>query len=166
MAQGAFAYMVKPITRPQFQAIIEKLQYPDLADPSAVSVVAQPALTAPVILLAEDNQANIDTISGYLESRGYHLILAENGQQALDFARAKCPNLIIMDIQMPGMNGLDAIRCIRNDQQFVDVPIIALTALAMPSDRATCLAAGANEYLTKPIKLKQLVLTIQKLLSR
>lgn len=66
---------------------------------------------------------------------------------------------------MPGMNGLEAIRQIRNEQKFIDIPIIALTALAMPSDRTTCLAAGANEYLTKPIKLKQLVLTIQQLLK-
>lgn len=165
MAQGAFAYLVKPITRSQLQVIIEKLQYPNFVDSQIGCVTIQPALERPVILLAEDNQANIDTISGYLESRGYNLILANNGQQALDFARAKCPNLIIMDIQMPGMNGLEAMRCIRHDPQLMNIPIIALTALAMSSDRATCLAAGANEYFTKPIKLKQLVLTIQQLLS-
>ncbi|BCL35454.1 PAS domain-containing protein [Nostoc sp. MS1] len=166
LAQGAFAYLVKPITRNQLQATLDRLQSPENTNSLAVPVVAKPALKAPVILLAEDNQANVDTISGYLESRGYDLIFAENGQQAIDFAKQKFPNLIIMDIQMPGMNGLEAIRSLRNDPQFVNVPIIALTALAMPSDRAACLAAGANEYLTKPIKLKQLVLTIQQLLKQ
>lgn len=142
---------------------LKKLQDPERVDLPATLIPK--TLTIPVILLAEDNQANIDTISSYLESRGYEMVLAENGQQALDFAREKCPDLIIMDIQMPGMNGLEAIRQIRNEQKFIDIPIIALTALAMPSDRTTCLAAGANEYLTKPIKLKQLVLTIQQLLK-
>lgn len=163
LAQGAFAYLLKPITRPQFQAIIEKLQYPKGVDLPGTPIPT--TLKKPVILLAEDNQANIDTISSYLESRGYEMVLAENGQQALDFVREKSPNLIIMDIQMPGMNGLEAIRQIRNEKKFIDIPIIALTALAMLSDRMTCLAAGANEYLTKPIKLKQLVLTIQQLLK-
>ena len=64
------------------------------------------------------------------------------------------------------MDGLQAMRCIRNDQQLIHVPIIVLTALVMPGDRQTCLAAGANEYLTKPVKLKQLTATIQQLLER
>lgn len=164
LAQGAVDYLVKPITRHQLQTTLERLQYPEQANSLAVPVVAKPTLTAPVILLAEDNQANIDTISGYLQSRGYDIILAENGQQAINLATEKSPDLIIMDIQMPGMNGLEAIRHLRNEPRFLDMPIIALTALAMPSDRTACLAAGANEYLTKPIKLKQLVFTIQQLL--
>ncbi|NEU80355.1 response regulator [Nostoc sp. UIC10630] len=105
-------------------------------------------------------------MSGYLESRGYHLILANNGQQAIDLVKVQRPDLIVMDIQMPEMDGLEAMRRIRDDRQFVDIPIIALTALAMPGDRETCLVAGANEYLTKPVKLKQLALTIQQVLAR
>ncbi|HEY9827548.1 MAG TPA: response regulator, partial [Stenomitos sp.] len=69
-----------------------------------------------------------------------------------------------MDIQMPGVNGLDAIRAIRQEDAFRDVPILALTALAMKEDRERCLAAGANEYLSKPVKLKQLFTTIYQLL--
>ncbi|BAT55932.1 two-component hybrid sensor and regulator [Nostoc sp. NIES-3756] len=164
LAQGAFAYLVKPINRSQLQATLDRL-HPDNTSSLAMPVVAKPALKSPLILLAEDNQANVDTISGYLESRGYELIFAENGKQAIDVAKEKSPDLIIMDIQMPGMNGLEAIGSLRHDPQFVDVPILALTALAMTSDRDACLAAGANEYLTKPIKLKQLVLTIQQLLN-
>jgi CheY-like chemotaxis protein len=80
-------------------------------------------------------------------------------------AKTECPDAILMDIQMPGMDGLEAIQYIRELKRFVDVPIIALTALAMPEDRDRCLQAGANHYLSKPIKLKQLALTIQQLLQ-
>ncbi|MEH2128970.1 PAS domain S-box protein [Nostoc sp.] len=166
LAQGAFEYLVKPITRAQLQVTIEKLQHPARFNSPNLIVVPEVFLDTPLILLAEDNQPNIDTMSAYLESRGYHLILANNGQQAIDFMRVERPDLIVMDIQMPGMDGLEAIRRIRNEPQFVHIPIIALTALAMPGDRETCLAVGANEYLTKPIKLKQLVTTIQQLLGR
>ncbi|QLE41905.1 PAS domain S-box protein [Nostoc sp. C052] len=166
LAQGAFEYLVKPITRAQLQVTIEKLHASARFDSPNLIVVPDVILDTPLILLTEDNQANIDTMSGYLESRGYRLILANNGQQAIDLVRVQRPDLIVMDIQMPGMDGLEAMRCIRNDQQFLHIPIIALTALAMPGDRETCLAAGANEYLTKPVKLKQLVATIQQLLGR
>jgi PAS domain S-box-containing protein len=123
----------------------------------------QPNSQPPLILLVEDNQANTDTISCYLETRGYRLILATNGQEAIDLVQSQLPDLILMDIQMPGMDGLEAIQHIRANGQ-AQVPIIALTALAMSGDREKCLAAGATEYLTKPIKLKQLAVTIQHLL--
>ncbi len=166
LSQGAFAYLVKPITRNQLQATLKKLQYPQCSDARDLIVVPKPDPKSALIMLAEDNQANINTMSGYLESRGYRLVVAKNGQQAIDIALNQRPDLIVMDIQMPIMDGLETIRCIRNHQQFVNVPIIALTALAMPGDRETCLKAGANEYLSKPVKLKQLVATIQQLLQR
>ncbi|QIR41086.1 PAS domain S-box protein [Tolypothrix sp. PCC 7910] len=166
LAQGAAEYIVKPITRQQFQATLEKLQYNPRHDSKALIVVPQPAVNSPLILLADDNQANIDTMSGYLESRGYRLILAKNGQEALEFAKSQQPDLIIMDVQMPVMDGLEAMRHLRQERQFDHVPIIALTALAMPGDRENCLDAGANEYLSKPIKLKQLAVTIQQLLGK
>ncbi len=120
---------------------------------------------SPLVLLAEDNEANILTISSYLEAKGYRLILANNGQEAIALAQSQHPDLILMDIQMPGMDGLEAIQHIRHDPNLVDIPIIALTALAMQGDRDRCLAAGANDYLSKPIKLKQLTTTIQHLLA-
>ncbi|WP_062295712.1 PAS domain-containing hybrid sensor histidine kinase/response regulator [Nostoc piscinale] len=166
LAQGAFEYLVKPITREQLQATINKLRNSPVSAAQNLNLSSEAALANPVILLVEDNQANIDTMSGYLASRGYDLIFANNGQQAIDLVKVQRPDLIVMDIQMPGMDGLEAMRRIRGDQPFVNIPMIALTALAMPGDRETCLAAGANEYLTKPVKLKQLVVTIQKLLER
>ena len=164
LAMGAFEYLVKPITRAELQAILRNLQYPILPESTAL-IVPISAGEPPLILLAEDNLANLDTISGYIESRGYRLIVAKNGQQAIDLAQAYRPNLIVMDIQMPGMDGLEAMRHIRAEGQ-THVPIIALTALAMPTDREKSLEAGANEYLTKPIKLKKLVTTIEQLLSQ
>ena len=119
----------------------------------------------PLILLAEDNQANVDTMSSYLESRGFSLILASHGQEAVTLAQTHHPNLILMDIQMPGLDGLAAIQRIRQDPALVNVPIVALTALAMPGDQEKCLAAGANEYMSKPIRLKQLAIVVQRLLK-
>jgi CheY-like chemotaxis protein len=116
-------------------------------------------------LLAEDNAANIATFTSYLEAKGYRILLATDGQQAINFAKAERPDLILMDIQMPIMDGLEATKQIRLDPSLVNIPIIALTALAMEGDRERCLAAGANEYLTKPIKLRQLNTTIQQILT-
>ncbi|MBN3880146.1 MULTISPECIES: PAS domain-containing hybrid sensor histidine kinase/response regulator [unclassified Nostoc] len=118
----------------------------------------------PLILLAEDNPANIDTFSAYLTSCGFRLIVATNGQEAINLAQQQ-PDLILMDIQMPGMDGLEAIRQIRADCTLTNVPIIAVTALAMAGDRDKCLAAGATEYLAKPVSLKQLKTMIQQLLT-
>jgi PAS domain S-box-containing protein len=118
----------------------------------------------PLILLAEDNEVNILTFTTYLEAKGYRVRLARNGTEALELARMEKPQLILMDIQMPGMDGLQAIRRIREDDELKETPIIALTALAMPGDRDRCLAAGANEYLAKPVHLRLLVERVTALL--
>lgn len=99
-------------------------------------------LESPLILLAEDNEANVSTIVAYLQAKGYRLTLAKNGEEAVAFAKAAPPDLILMDIQMPVMDGLEATRQIRQDPTLANVPIIALTALAMAGDRERCLAAG------------------------
>ncbi|MBP0012559.1 MAG: PAS domain S-box protein [Roseofilum sp. SID3] len=130
------------------------------------SAPVQPVQSAisPLILLAEDNEANIITVSNYLRAKGYRLKVAKNGQAAIDMAQKESPDLILMDIQMPHVDGLTAIEHIRQDPDMVQVPIIALTALTMEGDRERCLAAGADLYYSKPIRLKELVLSIQKLL--
>jgi signal transduction histidine kinase/CheY-like chemotaxis protein len=120
---------------------------------------------ASLILLAEDNEANISTFSSYLTAKGYRIILAENGQEAIDLAQSERPDLILMDIQMPNMDGLEAISQIRQNPQLIKTPIIALTALVMAGDRERCLAVGANDYLAKPVQLRQLNLKIQELLE-
>jgi CheY-like chemotaxis protein len=116
-------------------------------------------------LLAEDNEANVETLSGYLEVKGYRVMVAHDGREALELAQQERPDVILMDIQMPGMDGLEAMRHIRRDGRLAGVPIIALTALAMPGDRETCLAAGANAYLSKPVNLKGLVEAIELYLA-
>nr|WP_242039615.1 PAS domain-containing protein [Anabaena sphaerica] len=152
-------------TLSQFPTTIEQLGQTDITKFLNSTVTAEPVTKPPMILLAEDNLANIDALSSYLEARGYQLILANNGHQAIAKANSQTPDLILMDIQMPEMDGLEAMRQIRANPQLVSIPIIALTALAMPGDQEKCLQAGANEYLTKPVKLKQLAEMIQKLLK-
>jgi signal transduction histidine kinase/ActR/RegA family two-component response regulator len=119
----------------------------------------------PLILIVEDNELNINTISSYLTAKGYRPIVAGDGESAIELTQKFRPDLILMDIQMPGMDGFEAISCIRKQPELAKIPIIALTALAMEGDRDRCLAAGANDYLTKPVKLKQLNGTIQQFLS-
>ncbi|MFN9762782.1 MAG: PAS domain S-box protein [Pseudanabaena sp.] len=120
---------------------------------------------APVILLAEDNESNINLFADYLSLKGYRLVIAHNGQMAIDLAQQTHPDLILMDIQMPEMDGLEAIQRIRQIPELVDTPIIALTALAMAGDRDRCIAVGANDYLSKPVSLKQLVKKINDYLT-
>ena len=127
--------------------------------------VSDASVSRGVILLAEDNVANILTVGEYLESHGYQVTVAHDGVEALVKAAECKPQLILMDIQMPAMNGLEAIAHLRADSQFAATPIIALTALAMPGDRERCLQVGANEYLSKPVSLKALVRTIESLLA-
>ncbi|ESA36006.1 histidine kinase [Leptolyngbya sp. Heron Island J] len=146
----------------------------ELSDPSSQIVPESSPATpesgqstaVPLILLAEDNEANILTFSSYLRAKGYRLQVAKSGQATITLAQAELPNIILMDIHMPDMNGLTAIQHIRQLPALAEIPIIALTALAMTEDRKRCLEAGANLYLSKPVKLKQLVLSIQKLLTQ
>lgn len=113
-----------------------------------------------LILLAEDNETNIITISSYLSAKGYQILCAKNGQEAIAMALSSQPDLILMDVQMPVMDGLEAMRRMRQLPSLVNILIIALTALAMTSDRDRCIMAGANEYLSKPVKLRLLTQTL------
>jgi len=121
---------------------------------------------APLILLADDNEALIRLISNYLQVKGYRITVARNGAEAIERAEEECPSLILMDIQMPIMDGLEATKKIRAKQtDLAKVPIIALTALAMPGDKEQCLAAGVNKYLSKPVSMKNLIKFIELQLS-
>jgi CheY-like chemotaxis protein len=123
-----------------------------------------PDLPAPRILLAEDNDANSVVIREYFEAKGYGVVIARNGQEALDQIGIARPDVILMDIQMPGMDGLEAIRRLRANPADATTPVIALTALAMPGDQERCLEAGASAYLTKPVSLSRLAELIARLL--
>ena len=117
------------------------------------------------VLLAEDNESNLSVMADYLQSKDYTVVMAEDGRQAVERAKAERPDIIIMDVQMPGMDGLEAIHRIRAEADLVAVPIIAITGLAMPGDDVLCLEAGANDYLAKPVSLKVMLSTMQALLK-
>ncbi|HSB00894.1 MAG TPA: PAS domain S-box protein [Anaerolineales bacterium] len=116
---------------------------------------------APVILLVEDMPDVTMMIRDYLELAGYKVVTAPDGVEALTQARLVRPDLILMDIQLPRMDGFEATHKLRSEPDFRYTPIIALTALAMPSDRARCLAAGMDEYISKPVSLKALIKIVE-----
>lgn len=115
----------------------------------------------PLLLLVEDNAISLEAMDAYLRAMGYRLILAHTGAESIVQAKEHQPDLILMDIQMPEMDGLEAIQQIRRCPSLLHTPIIALTALAMPGDRDRCLAAGATAYLSKPVSLQHLKQVIQ-----
>ncbi|HEY9642331.1 MAG TPA: PAS domain S-box protein [Coleofasciculaceae cyanobacterium] len=158
----------------RFTVVLPLVTLPSSAQPlvqssldaaASFSETREPTRRMPLILLAENNEANIATLSSYLTAKGYGILLAKNGREAIALTQQHSPDLILMDIQMPEVDGLEAIRQIRSQPDTARMPIISLTALVMPGDREQCLAAGANAYLSKPIKLKQLLTTIQQLLA-
>ncbi len=155
------------IDLPCAESITFSSEQVNTSSPSSDKVgVSQSAHKSPLILLAEDNEANTITLCSYLKVKGYRLLWAKNGKEAISIAEAQQPDLILMDIQMPEMDGLEAMRSIRNHPalKMKKIPIIALTALAMKADEERCLEAGANDYISKPFKLKDLVGRIEKLL--
>lgn len=109
------------------------------------------------ILLVEDNPENRDMLSRRLKRRGHEVGFAENGVEAIERAQTARPDLILMDLSLPVMDGWEAIRRLKADAATAAIPIIALTAHAMAGDRASALQAGADDYDTKPVDLERLL---------
>jgi PAS domain S-box-containing protein len=130
------------------------------------TIPSEKLLDRRVVLLAEDHLANTLTIAEYMESHGYTVVNAHDGLEGIQMAEETNPDIILMDIQMPVMDGLEAIRRLRANPRFARTPIIALTALAMSGDRERCLEAGADEYMSKPVSLKTLLNHIIELMGR
>jgi signal transduction histidine kinase/ActR/RegA family two-component response regulator len=128
-----------------------------------VELASVPSPRALHVLLAEDNAGSVRTFTEYLTAKGLQVEAVADGEAAVAAARARRPDVILMDIQMPRMDGLQAMRLIRSEPMLRGVPIIALTALCMPGDRERCLAAGANLYLAKPVRFRELVGAIRSL---
>jgi len=118
----------------------------------------------PAILVAEDNPDSRDALRALLEAYGYRVVEAENGNEAIEKARATHPDLVLMDIMMPYKDGLEATRTLRSEEEFRNVPILALTAMA--GSREMALAAGCDDYLQKPIDIPVLLQRIQTWLAR
>jgi signal transduction histidine kinase/CheY-like chemotaxis protein len=118
------------------------------------------------VLIADDNESNLRVLNDFLQAWPCEVHIARTGVQAVMRAKEVHPQLVLMDIQMPEMNGLDAIRKIRAETGIAHTPIVALTALAMPGDREVCLAAGADDYVSKPIQIERLTEVLNRFLLR
>lgn len=120
----------------------------------------------PKILLVEDNEMNRDMLSRRLEKRGYTVVLAVDGAAGIAQAKAEKPDLILMDMSLPVIDGWEATKQIRADAEIAATPIIALTAHAMSSDREKCLQAGCDDFDTKPVELPRLLSKIEEMLKK
>ena len=118
------------------------------------------------ILLVEDNEMNRDMLSRRLVRNGFEVLLAVDGQQAVNVATAEMPDLVLMDMSLPVIDGWEATRRIKGAAPTAHIPIIALTAHAMAGDREKAIAAGCDDYDTKPIELARLIGKIEALLGR
>ncbi len=117
------------------------------------------------ILLVEDNELNRDMLSRRLTRRGYTVVAAEDGEQGLALARSERPDLILMDMSLPGIDGWEATRRLRADPELAGARVIALTAHAMAGDRERAIEAGCDDYDTKPVEMERLLLKITTLLG-
>jgi two-component system cell cycle response regulator DivK len=117
------------------------------------------------ILLVEDNEMNRDMLFRRLSRRGFDVLIAENGKAGVELAASEMPDLILMDMSLPVMDGWEATRRIKADPATSRIPVIALTAHAMASDRDMALEAGCDDYDSKPVDLSQLVRKIEQLLT-
>ena len=115
-----------------------------------------------VILIVEDDPKNLKLFRDVLNIKGCETLEATDGRQGVDLAREHKPNLILMDMQLPVMDGFEATRRIKSDEVLSNIPIIALSALAMSGDREKMMAAGCDDYLSKPINIKEFLSTIEK----
>ena len=109
------------------------------------------------ILIVEDNEMNLDMLSRRLTRRGFEIVIATDGAQGVELAQSEIPDLILMDMSLPVLDGWQATRQIKSNPEIKHIPIIALTAHAIAGDREKCLAAGCNEYESKPVKFPKLM---------
>jgi CheY-like chemotaxis protein len=116
------------------------------------------------ILLVEDNEMNRDMLSRRLVKRGHEVAIAVDGQEGVEKAASEGPEIILLDMSLPVMDGWEAARILKNDGATSGIPIIALTAHAMAGDREKCIEAGADDYDTKPVDFKRLLGKIEALL--
>jgi len=117
------------------------------------------------VLLVEDNEMNRDMLSRRLIRRGFEVVFAVDGKQGVDLARTEKPDIILMDMSLPVMDGWEATRCVKSDDATRSVPVIGLTAHAMSGDREKAIEAGCDDYDTKPVELDRLIGKIERLLG-
>ena len=118
-----------------------------------------------LILIIEDNEKNMKLARDVLQARGYQTLEAVTGEDGVRLAKERRPDLVLMDIQLPGINGIDALRQLRADPATARVPIVAFTASVTPTDRTQITQAGFDGFLSKPINLKEFLETVQRVLE-
>lgn len=180
---GCDDYDTKPVELNRLLGKVEKwLSTVPSAAPAAPSAPAAPVVSAPVaevplaepppptasgkILIIDDNDMNRDMLSRRLSRRGYEVVIATDGEQGVAAARSEKPDLILMDLNLPGLNGWEATKLLRSEAGTRKIAIIALTAHAMAADRDQAVAAGCDDFDTKPVEINRLLGKIDKLISR
>ena len=118
------------------------------------------------VLIVEDNEKNMKLARDVLQAKGFRTLEAVTGEEGVKLAREGRPDLILMDIQLPGINGIEAFKQIRGDANTKSIPVVALTASVTPTDRTAINAAGFDAFLGKPINLKEFVETVKRLIER
>jgi len=119
-----------------------------------------------LILIVEDNPKNLKLVRDTLQVKGYQTIEAETGEEGVRLAHERHPALILMDIQLPGINGIEALQRLRADPVTSPTPVIAITASVMTQDRTRVMAAGFNGFQGKPISIKELLVTVREILDK
>ena len=123
-------------------------------------------MASELILIVEDNEKNRKLMRDVLQFKGYRLAEAETGEDGVRLAHELHPDLILMDIQLPGINGITAFHQIRDDPATANIPIVAVTASAMTQDRQTIMAAGFDGYQSKPLDVKKFIEAVRQMLDR
>jgi two-component system cell cycle response regulator DivK len=118
-----------------------------------------------LILIVEDNEKNLKLVRDVLQVKGYETIEAGTAEDGIRLARERRPDLVLMDIELPGMNGVDALQVLRADPATSAIPVAAVTASVMPGDRSKIMTAGFDEYIGKPIELKSFLASVARLLA-
>jgi len=118
-----------------------------------------------LVLIVEDNEKNMKLARDILQAKGYQTVEAETGEAGVKLAKERKPDLVLMDIQLPGINGIEAFRQLRAESATAKIPVVALTASVTPTDRSQIAAAGFDAFISKPISLKEFVETVKRLVE-
>jgi two-component system cell cycle response regulator DivK len=118
-----------------------------------------------LVLIVEDNEKNMKLARDILQAKGYQTVEAETGEAGVKLAKERKPDLVLMDIQLPGINGIEAFRQLRAEAATAKIPVVALTASVTPTDRSQITAAGFDAFISKPISLKEFVETVKRLIE-
>ena len=119
-----------------------------------------------IVLIVEDNEKNMKLARDVLQAKGYKTLEAVSGEDGVKLAKQHVPDLVLMDIQLPGINGIEAFKQIRADTKTARIPVVALTASVTPTDRSAINAAGFDAFVSKPINLKEFIDTVKRLIER